>query len=220
MLGHLTNPEACPFGSGETVREVNSRKSAAELAAIRAETEAVIEAVAKRAAEREAKLAAAPFVISAEWDEARKGMGDIRDACGVPVSVVPAYVWREATGVRTLVETFCGHFVATREGFAPADGPLVDATTSEEFSFELRYSVAFSATSEWLPANAYEPKETAYEPQVNALWLELLGDASDAVELRQWQVARAAKAAKAAKSQKPTAEKSASPFAALAALKG
>lgn len=217
---HLQAPEANPFGTAETVGAVNARKTAAERAAINAEQAVVFAAAAAKAAEREAKLAAPPFVDGDEWDESRRAYGhDIRDADGVPVAVVPAYLWREATGLRTLEAQHAGHFVATREGFAPADGPLVNVSSrSIEWSFDRLYSTDCSATSTWLPAGACV-LEDAYAPScVEEMWIDLLGNAQDAIQLAQWQAARAAKAAKASNSQ-PAAARAANPFAALSAIK-
>ena len=189
QFSHLaTTAEANPFGTGETVREVNSRKTPAEQAAAEAESAAVFADWAAKAAEREAKLAAPPFVRPGEWDEARRAYGhDIRDADGVAVAVVKTYLWREATGLRTLEAQYAGRVVAT---------------------------------SEWLPAGASAPEHVS-ESRVEAMWLDLLGDAQDAIQLAQWQAARAAKAEKAAKASnsQPAAARAASPFASLSALK-
>ena len=223
QFSHLATAEANPFGTGETVREVNSRKTPAEQAAAEAESAAVFADWAAKAAEREAMLDAAPFVRPGEWDEARRAYGhDIRDADGVPVAVVTAYLWREATGLRTLEAQCAGRVVATRDGSAPADGPLVNASArSVEWSFDRLYATGFSATSEWLPAGASAPEHVS-ESRVEAMWLDLLGDAQDAIQLAQWQAARAAKSEKAAKASnsQPAAARAANPFAALAALKG
>jgi hypothetical protein len=216
MFSHLSAAEANPFGSSETVREVNSRKTAGERAAIDAAADAALAAVEAAAAERAAKLDAAPFVVPEEWDAARRGYGhDIRDAAGVPVAVVAAYVWREATGLRTLDPLYVGDFVATREGFAPEGGPLVNVSShSIEWCYSTRYETETSATSDWLPAGA-TTRRSAYEPHVAAMWIDLLGDATDVIELRKWQAAREAKAAKATKT---SAKAPANTFAALAAL--
>lgn len=227
MLSHLLRPDDNPWGGDRTTADGWRELTPAQQDAGRAAAEARVDSEASEAADRAAKLEASPFVAIStwggltSWEESRKGVADIRDEEGRKVAILPTFVWREATGLRTLEQQATGHYAwATADGEIVASA-LVDAKTSGAYSAAHRSGEQPTNTSEWLPTGAaraayahWDLTSGVYSSEIEcvSVWDNLLGEAPDHVTLREWEAKRAQKNAKKCDVNALAAN---SPFAAL-----